>query len=327
MSFTVLGVLFLCGFMSLILLFLAKELTRQYPEKFLLTNQYFIVSTVFYGFLNWVGPMLVIQISAEKGFEGSEYKMGVLFVFLAFPFLLGKLFFLTNLVFELTGFEIPSREKRSLFGIVFVTSLIFLFYLNQYYKSGNFEVLGQMLLYSGIIAVLCTFVLLVLFFFLFHWLPSQEKERQLFMWGVTYFLGFSVYISLSYFTMRHNLEIMSQLLPFLYFSINFVPLLNLKSYVLSKSNRLAHQSSLSSEFQGSRGQGQIEVFAELTSREREIIDFVSKGMSNQEIANELFISPHTVRNHVYSIFKKLKVKNRVELTNLAPDFHRETGKK
>ena len=51
----------------------------------------------------------------------------------------------------------------------------------------------------------------------------------------------------------------------------------------------------------------------LTPREREVMEFVRKGFSNAEIAGELYISQNTVKHHIYNLFKKLEVKNRVEL--------------
>ena len=40
-----------------------------------------------------------------------------------------------------------------------------------------------------------------------------------------------------------------------------------------------------------------------------------KGKSNKDIAQELFISSHTVRNHLHNIFQKLKLKSRHQLSN------------
>lgn len=53
----------------------------------------------------------------------------------------------------------------------------------------------------------------------------------------------------------------------------------------------------------------------LTDREQEIVDYVAKGLNNKEIGEKLFISPNTVKNHIYNIYKKLNVKNKVELIN------------
>ena len=53
----------------------------------------------------------------------------------------------------------------------------------------------------------------------------------------------------------------------------------------------------------------------LTARELEIAKHVCEGKSNKEIAEALFISQNTVRNHIYNIYKKVGVKNKVELIN------------
>jgi LuxR family maltose regulon positive regulatory protein len=48
----------------------------------------------------------------------------------------------------------------------------------------------------------------------------------------------------------------------------------------------------------------------LTNREIEILLILPKGLSNQEIAEMLFISPETVKRHLYNIYQKFDVKNR-----------------
>ncbi|MBC3787253.1 response regulator transcription factor [Spirosoma utsteinense] len=53
----------------------------------------------------------------------------------------------------------------------------------------------------------------------------------------------------------------------------------------------------------------------LSSREREILDRLAKGHSHKEVANELFISPTTVRKHIFNIYGKLQVHSRVEAIN------------
>ena len=55
--------------------------------------------------------------------------------------------------------------------------------------------------------------------------------------------------------------------------------------------------------------------AALSNREKEILELLSKGMLYKEIANSLYISPETVRKHVYHIYEKLHVNNRVEAVN------------
>jgi DNA-binding CsgD family transcriptional regulator len=54
----------------------------------------------------------------------------------------------------------------------------------------------------------------------------------------------------------------------------------------------------------------------VSKRERDILILLLAGKSNRNIEGELFISYHTVKNHVYNIFQKLGVKNRFELARL-----------
>lgn len=50
----------------------------------------------------------------------------------------------------------------------------------------------------------------------------------------------------------------------------------------------------------------------LTARELEVVTLLARGMTNREIAGELFISEHTVRNHVGHLFAKLGVSSRTQ---------------
>ena len=66
------------------------------------------------------------------------------------------------------------------------------------------------------------------------------------------------------------------------------------------------------DFFGENNPDQGERFPELSAREREVLEHLAAGRSNQQIADELVISPITVRNHVSSILLKLQVSNRRE---------------
>ena len=52
--------------------------------------------------------------------------------------------------------------------------------------------------------------------------------------------------------------------------------------------------------------------SELTSREEEVLDHVSRGLTNKEIARELELSEKTVKHYMTIIMQKLQVRNRVE---------------
>jgi DNA-binding NarL/FixJ family response regulator len=57
--------------------------------------------------------------------------------------------------------------------------------------------------------------------------------------------------------------------------------------------------------------------AELTEREREILDLLARGLSNADIARQLTISVHTVRNHVANLSAKLGAHSKLEVLSIA----------
>jgi DNA-binding NarL/FixJ family response regulator len=65
----------------------------------------------------------------------------------------------------------------------------------------------------------------------------------------------------------------------------------------------------------------IDVFPQLTEREREVLDHIAKGKNNAEIANSLGLNQKTVRNHVSNILSKLQASDRAHAIIMA----REAG--
>jgi DNA-binding CsgD family transcriptional regulator len=64
-------------------------------------------------------------------------------------------------------------------------------------------------------------------------------------------------------------------------------------------------------------------WAAMTKSELAVAELVANGHTNREIADRLFVSPHTVNTHLRHVFAKLQVKSRVDLTRLATERNRE----
>lgn len=59
----------------------------------------------------------------------------------------------------------------------------------------------------------------------------------------------------------------------------------------------------------------------LSKREYEILQLISEGLSNQQIAGKLFVSENTVKKHVSNLFLKLDVQRRTEAIKKAKDLN------
>jgi DNA-binding CsgD family transcriptional regulator len=58
----------------------------------------------------------------------------------------------------------------------------------------------------------------------------------------------------------------------------------------------------------------------LTAAEKAVAQLVAEGLTNREVAERLFVSPHTVNSHLRHVFTKLGINSRVELARLARNF-------
>jgi ATP/maltotriose-dependent transcriptional regulator MalT len=61
-------------------------------------------------------------------------------------------------------------------------------------------------------------------------------------------------------------------------------------------------------------------FAAMTTAELAVARLVADGLTNREVAEHLFVSPHTVNSHLRHVFAKLGINSRVELARLARDY-------
>ena len=113
------------------------------------------------------------------------------------------------------------------------------------------------------------------------------------------------------FALRDLHVMVEHLFFFLFLSWHLVPILFLNLYLEKYHGQTA---AVQDDFES-----QLQAFAaeyEISKREKEVIQLISKGLSNQEISDSLYISLQTVKDHIHRIFVKTGVKNRVQLTNM-----------
>jgi DNA-binding NarL/FixJ family response regulator len=81
------------------------------------------------------------------------------------------------------------------------------------------------------------------------------------------------------------------------------------------SSQIARKVVAAFQNKKSESQSVESALSVLSKREKEILEMLSKGLLYKEISDAVFISTETVRKHVYHIYEKLHVNNRVEAVN------------
>jgi DNA-binding CsgD family transcriptional regulator len=74
------------------------------------------------------------------------------------------------------------------------------------------------------------------------------------------------------------------------------------------------------EFTGIAGTAPVEPIEELSAREREVMALVARGLSNEEIAERLFLSVRTVERHLSNVYVKLRVSGKAARAAAAARF-------
>lgn len=78
--------------------------------------------------------------------------------------------------------------------------------------------------------------------------------------------------------------------------------------------------SLASAILGQPDSNKPSWLEKLNPRESQVLEYLSKGLANKTIAEELYLSEKTIKHYVSNILKKLNVKNRVEAALIAQKF-------
>jgi DNA-binding CsgD family transcriptional regulator len=303
---------FTCG-ISLIsyVVHLYPKYPRVYLKKYLIhiiTLNILAILSMFFRYLNLFAsspmePLTNIQISLYS----IIFSFGIIVTFL-------------NLVtFLLVLIELLKWGKNRIFLIFFLMGSIIVILLviqglSAVFMRDDVDTLMNYLIALDIAAnaviLICALVILI-----FSNILRNHKRRTL-IEGFLILYGFSYGIMLTTALLKKSIYLV------FYFSygicfliLNLLPLIFIRR--LLGRVEIQESSSIS-------GKEYDQIYSNygITNREKEIIQLIFSGKSNKEIGDILFISVKTVKYHVYNVYRKLKIKNRIELINLFMNRHK-----
>jgi len=271
---------------------------------------YFITITICYGLLNWVGPVFLAEFGKLVPPDATVNAV-IVIVVSAVPLALARL-----LLFVVLLLAVLERKLRRwlIYTFVALCVLLMIWILQLLRSDTSFEALQTLKPYLQLISatIFITDYLAIAYFLSRTRLledPAVRKHGRHFGWA--YLVGFFVYAGSFYLAPGAGLEAGPALSPYFYFLLHFPPMLALRHFADAQRQLSAATMQHSLE--------PIEDLLEragVSKREKQVLELLLTGENNQAIADRLFISSNTVRNHIYSLYGKLEVSNRIQLITL-----------
>ena len=291
---------------------LSYNLNNKYKFNYLTSYEYFQILTVIFGVFGLLGTMIVRQVLKDFTIELTLVETIVqLLPFLSVPFLVAAWYMFIRLSAEMVNrslsmiFTIGYFLFMSLFFVGYGFAILKLTDLNDENIENATKVIKLTMIAMHAITLLISY-----FFIYFRGAHLKDKVHRSM---VLYFGHINLFIqvlgiTLFYYTDRYVSVSLVYLV--IYFGGGILPLLFLGSRLKKDFSIVPGKEEDQPEF------ADLLFRYEISRREQEIIEKICEGLTNQQISDVLFISLQTVKDHSHNIYKKLGVKNRVQMVNL-----------
>jgi DNA-binding CsgD family transcriptional regulator len=276
----------------------------------LLYQQIFLISFFTYGI--W-GNIILREILSDIELNAVlESKLSIFLPVLGLPFLLVSWFMLIRFVYLTKGLIINTSFSWMFFSLFIVSTILFTIFI----QKGVIRINGNADLFIIRVFVLTNLLVHVFVFITFLKSKTSQKNASAVERGKKKFLAYFAGV-LAYSVVAYFFDVAG------YFSncLTIILLFGVSIYLpvifrLSKTIQPLQTVNIIDFESFCR-------FYDISKREAEIIKEICSGKSNKEIAETLFISLQTVKDHTHRIYFKTEVNSRIQLSNLVRE---KTGK-
>lgn len=292
------------GFYGIVLL---HQLRNRYKHEFLNSFFYYQILSILFGLYGIIGNLILREFLPKFDVKIAGIEViSHFFSLVGLPFIIAGWFMLLK-----TTAEICHKKTSQLIAILyfFLTTSAILFYGFYILKiSGANDLLLQTIrknAFLGFVFVEILVIGYIVFFLIINAVKKHNKENSRYLYRfaailavITIFKSISLYFSNIHFSIGIYFLIMyfTGTIPLIFLTIK-----NIKEKEALVINSNHKEQNLFDEFK-------------ITPREKEIILEICKGKTNQQIADSLFITLQTVKDHTHNIYQKTGVKNRVQLS-------------
>jgi DNA-binding CsgD family transcriptional regulator len=282
---------------GILVLFRNKKYRKLPSARFL---QYYLVLIYMFGFYSvWSSIFFQLIYGADTAFAGNNKIAGFLII-LGIPFLLAGKVMLVWWSLNLLKKKPETLSLIAVFAVVFFPALMY----TTYNREDILASIRQ--IYAVFVMTACCFISIILWFSTPDYL--SKKQRLIFLLLVI----FSGLIYIPLFIAALNQLVAELIFIFLFFLTN-----------TSIAVYFIYSVRISSELTEVSIPVSFETFIAkygITAREEEIIRLIYQGKTNKEIADTLFVTVQTIKDHTHRIYQKTDVRSRAQLTSLVRTF-------
>jgi DNA-binding CsgD family transcriptional regulator len=296
-----------------ITIFFSFQLMKRYGTSFAGSYFYYLVFLYIFGTYSLAGSGILEHLLGRMEVDLKVIQSTRLYtIFLGIPFLVLSKFMLLRSTTEFFGKKVSSLLTLPYFIIgasAFILYGIFTVRLT-YFERGDFQVLILLQRWAFFGFMICMYLLIFLSVLRHSRAMTDHYEKKFMRLLGSLYLLYMI-ASMAAFTLADLHVLVEHIFFFLFLSWHLIPILFLTLYLEKYHGQTA---VVQDDFESKLNEF-AEVY-EISRREKEVIQLISKGLSNQEIGDSLYISLQTVKDHIHRIFVKTGVKNRVQLTNM-----------
>lgn len=218
---------------------------------------------------------------------------------------LGLEYSFLGVTMKLLGRSISVNIRRLFFTGLMVVILSYSIGITIYIQSASFRWLFYTEVFLILLYILIVYAFLIVLISYRGADSDANNKKTIHAFGYLYLAGYTFPVFIFIFPYPENKYAVS----LFFLLINFIPFIWFNRFFTR-----THSMAVSS-FQDQIGLERICKQYNISKREREIIGLILQGKSNKEIEEDLFISVHTVKNHVHNLYRKLNVKSRGQLVH------------
>ncbi|NIM12388.1 MAG: hypothetical protein GTO45_09760 [Candidatus Aminicenantes bacterium] len=311
MSYLSILLYILCLSVGMGTIILSYRMVKTYRVSYLSHYLYFLITYNILGFLK-----LLLTYLAPKLFDGLSLEtlcsIHQLLLFFVFPLVPICIYFFVKFITGFLDRDLPGVFKKGYILFWAIMCLGFAMGIKFLMETKDAKLINIIYLLSLVAIIIILTLTFIKILFFTRKLADKDKQKAIKTFGFIYLFCFVCYVvTLIYFSDPYSGSFLEH---FLLFSLNLPPLFYLKGFL--KKYYLDHPVQMDKE------PNWESIFSEykISNREGEIMRLLFAGKSNKDIEEELFISIKTVKNHIFHIYQKLKVKNRIQFINLIRNF-------